>query len=326
MAPRSPALTTGVQPYDAFPLGFNSALCRLFYRLNSLISLQLNNLNLVSTTVQLENSVVSHRRTPGNMVWRRKPCSSSTPSSGPHLSLFPLSDPSMVPSQTYTAPKITFGINGLANGGGAVGDPASLGVAPVMLGETSASYTAAGQSDIDYAVDLVPHWTNGAISQRVDIAELWCVTFFISHLSHIRWDFIYMLPPFLAYFSADIQNASLLETVYLHCGLYRSVLLFSSNTSDAVFRAPFTSPTNGGWHHIVWPQSAEPGLWSPGNGWAATGMACALATVIEAPVALYTTEIVDGARGALTDSGLLRNYLNDTTTGHGFGGISGTAL
>ncbi|KAJ7142593.1 hypothetical protein C8R44DRAFT_725930 [Mycena epipterygia] len=106
--PRSLALITGVQLYNAFPLGFNCAHCR---------------------------------RTPGN--------------------------------RTYIAPKITFGINGLATGGGAVGDPASLGVAPVMLGETSASYTAAGQREIDYAVDVVPHWINGAISQRVDVAELW---------------------------------------------------------------------------------------------------------------------------------------------------------
>ncbi|KAJ7142603.1 hypothetical protein C8R44DRAFT_974264 [Mycena epipterygia] len=305
------SLTTGIQPDDAFLLGFDSAHCR---------------------------------RTPGNRVRPHKPCSlsstaRSTPSSGPHLSLFPPSDPSTVPSQTHAASKITFGINGLSNGGRAVGDPASLGVAPVMLGETSASYTAAGQSEVDYAIDVVPHWINGAISQRVDVAELWCVTFFISHLSHIRWDFIYMLPRFLAYFAADTQNASLLETAYLHCGLYHSVLLFSSNTSDAAFRPPFTSPTHGSWHHIIGPKAPS---------WACGARAPAgrprtwrvLATVLNAPVALNTTwrksaitdrtawirEIVDGARGAPMDSGLLRNYLSDTTTGHGFGQISGSAL
>lgn len=153
-----------------------------------------------------------------------------------------------------------------------------------------------------------------------------------------RADFMYMAPPFIAYFAADSNNASLLETAYLQCGLYREVLLFSSNASS--FDPPQTSVTNGLWHHIVGPQSAEPGLWSSSNGWAAAGMARVLATIIKAPVAAGTSwrataiadltswikEIVDGARTSPTDDGLLRNYLNDTTTGHGFGEISGSSL
>jgi rhamnogalacturonyl hydrolase YesR len=147
-----------------------------------------------------------------------------------------------------------------------------------------------------------------------------------------------MAPPFIAYFAADSNNASLLETAYLQCGLYREVLLFGSNAST--FSTPRTSVTNGLWHHIVGPQSHEPGLWSSSNGWAAAGMSRVLATVMKAPVAAGTSwqaaaitdltswikEIVDGARGSPIDGGLLRNYLNDTTTGHGFGEISGSSL
>lgn len=150
---------------------------------------------------------------------------------------------------------------------------------------------------------------------------------------------MYMAPPFIAFFAADSNNASLLETAYLQCGLYREVLLFSSNSSTP---SPVgTSTTNGLWHHIVGPQSAEPGLWSTGNGWAAAGMARVLATVIKAPVAAaapwqataiadltgWIKEIVDGARASPMDGGLLRNYLNDTSgDGHGFGEISGSSL
>ncbi|KAJ7045829.1 hypothetical protein C8F04DRAFT_940064, partial [Mycena alexandri] len=239
----------------------------------------------------------------------------------------PAIDPSTNPSLAYALAKIPFpfGSHGLSNGDGAVGDPASLGVAAVMIGKTKASYAAAAQQEINYIINLAPRWPNGAISQRADVAELWA-------------DFIYMAPPFIAYFAADSNNATLLKTAYQQCGLYREVLLFGSSAST--FDPPKTSITNGLWHHIVGPQSPEPGLWSTGNGWAAAGMSRVLATVMKAPVAVGTSwrssaiadltswikEIVDGARTAPLDGGLLRNYLNDTTTAHGFGEISGSSL
>ncbi|KAJ7680624.1 hypothetical protein DFH06DRAFT_1163726 [Mycena polygramma] len=234
---------------------------------------------------------------------------------------------SEAPALAYALAKIPlpFGLHGLSNGDGAVGDSASLGVGAVMLGRTNASYAIAAQEEINYIIGLAPRWPNGAISHRADVAELWA-------------DFIYMAPPFIAYFAAESNNASLLETAYLQCGLYREVLLFGSNAST--FSPPRTSVTNGLWHHIVGPQSAEPGLWSSSNGWAAAGMARVLATIIKAPIALGTSwrataiadltawikEIVDGARASPMDGGLLRNYLNDTTTGNGFGEISGSSL
>ncbi|KAJ7728269.1 hypothetical protein DFH07DRAFT_1066405 [Mycena maculata] len=240
----------------------------------------------------------------------------------------PTLQPSSVPALPYAAARIVIGTgaNGLSDGDGAVGDPASLGVVAVMLGKTNDTFAIAAQSEIDYIIGEAPRWVNGAISQRSDVAELWA-------------DFMYMAPPFIAYFAADSSNASLLETAYLQCGLYRQVLLF--NSDSATPSAVGSSATNGLWQHIVGPQSADPGLWSTGNGWAAAGMARVLATVIKAPIAASTSwqagaisdltgwiqEIVDGARTAPMDGGLLRNYLNDTSgDGHGFGEISGSSM
>ncbi|KAJ7122692.1 hypothetical protein C8R43DRAFT_1032267 [Mycena crocata] len=250
----------------------------------------------------------------------------------PDLSVFglapfpvPARAPETVSSLAYAATKIQFGIHGISNGGGAAADPASLGVAAVMLGKTNDTFANATQAEIDYVLDLVPRWPNGAISHRADFAELWA-------------DFMYMLPPFIAYFAADTNNATLLEASYLQCGYYREVLLFGSNATE--FAPTNTSVTGGLWHHIVGPQSPEPGLWSTGNAWAAAGMARVLATIIKAPVAhgtkwrhdaiadltAWIKEIIDGARAAEMDGGLLRNYLNDNSTEHGFGEISGSAL
>ncbi|KAF7307758.1 hypothetical protein MKEN_01135900 [Mycena kentingensis (nom. inval.)] len=122
------------------------------------------------------------------------------------------------------------------------------------------------------------------------------------------------------------------------CGLQRQVLLFLDNSSTP--SAPFTSATKGSWHHIIGPQSYEPGLWSTGNGWAAGGMARILATIMKAPVAKHAPwkkeaitdltnwikEIIDGAMASPHEPGLLRNYLNDTVSAHGFPEISGSSL
>lgn len=141
---------------------------------------------------------------------------------------------------------------------------------------------------------------------------------------------MYMVPPFIAYYAADVGNATLLQESVKQCGHYRQVL--RSNT---------TQPHRGVWEHIIGPKTHDSGLWSTGNAWAAAGMARVLATVIRAPVARNTTwregtindltgwitEILDGAMASSMDGGLVRNYMNkmDRTAG-GFGEISGSAL
>ena len=80
-----------------------------------------------------------------------------------------------VKALAYAASKITFGQNenALADGGGAVGDPASLGVSAVMLGKTIPSFGQAADATVDYLLNSAPRYYNGAISQRVSSPELW---------------------------------------------------------------------------------------------------------------------------------------------------------
>ncbi|KAJ7162598.1 hypothetical protein C8R43DRAFT_1086475 [Mycena crocata] len=239
----------------------------------------------------------------------------------PHLSVFG-STPfpvqtihvECVESLEYAASKIVIGTgpNGLSDGDGAVGDPASLGVSAVLLGKTNTTYDDAVTEEIDYITHSAPRWSNGAISHRTDVAELWA-------------DFIYMAPPFLAYAAADRRDLDLLRESYVQCGLYREIL----------------QEDDGVWEHIIGPQHQDTGLWSTGNAWAAAGMARVLATLMKALVppsvnwridaiadlTRWIQEILDSAMGFSKDDGLLRNYLNDRAgDGHGFGEISGSSM
>jgi hypothetical protein len=138
-----------------------------------------------------------------------------------------------------------------------------------------------------------------------------------------------MAPPFLAYYGAVTNNLSLIKEAVFQCGAYRETLQVKSG------------PFAGLWQHIIGPQHYDPGLWSTGNAWAAAGMTRVLATVLKSPVARqdsswrgtaiadltsWIKEIVDGAIITPLDNALLRNYLNDTDSAHGFGETSGTAL
>jgi len=244
----------------------------------------------------------------------------------PSLSVFG-SAPFPVPSTNkkdakalaYAASKIVFGqgVNALSNGDGATGDPASLGVSAVMLGKTDQQYASASQATIDYLMKSAPRYYNGAISHRVSTAELWA-------------DFVYMAPPFLAYYAVDSSNDTLLHETVNQCGYYRQIL--QSNT---------TLSYKGAWEHIIGPANKDTGLWSTGNGWAAAGMTRVLATVMKAPVtqgaawrqnaivdlSLWIKEILDGAIASSLDGGLVRNYLDDADPkAHGFGEISGSSI
>ncbi|KXN82777.1 hypothetical protein AN958_02216 [Leucoagaricus sp. SymC.cos] len=216
------------------------------------------------------------------------------------------------------------GVNGLADGDGAVGDPASLGVSAVLLGdyladEEGEKYFNASVGEVEYIVNEAPRWENGAISHRVEQPELWS-------------DFIYMAPPLLAYYAVHTANLTLLQEAVEQCGLYREVMQVDNG--------------NGLWQHILGPPIPDPGLWSTGNAWVAAGMTRILATVMRAPASLYKSykhkqwkeeaidslttwiqEILDGAIDSPMDNGLLRNYLDDVSRdGHGFGEISGSTL
>lgn len=145
-----------------------------------------------------------------------------------------------------------------------------------------------------------------------------------------RADWMYMVPPAFAYYAIDSNQPQVMVETLKQCEQYREVL-----------QANITDPWKGVWHHIVGPQSPELGLWSTGNAWAVGGMSRVLATIHKAPKGIlepafvdeasgklvqFIKEILDGALASPRDDNLLRNYLNDTTTGHGFGEISGTTL
>ncbi|KAF6756331.1 family 88 glycosyl hydrolase [Ephemerocybe angulata] len=218
----------------------------------------------------------------------------------------------------YAAKKITFGTgsDGLVNGNGAVGDPASLGVSAVLLGKTEKKYMDAAKQTAGYLVGSTRRQWNGAISHRRDVTELWS-------------DFLYMAPPFLAYYAVHTKNGTLLQESVSQCRWYRQIL-----------RANTTAAYKGSWHHIIGPQSADWGLWSTGNAWAAAGMVRVLATILNSPFAgtlnwrdaaatdlnWYIREIIEGAMGSPMTGGLVRNYINDVSGAGGFGEVAGSAL
>lgn len=101
----------------------------------------------------------------------------------------PAVDREEVKALVYAAKKITMGIhpaNALADGNGAVGDPASLGVAAVMLGKEDRRYARAASKTMDYLVNSAPRVWNGAISQRVSAPELWFVLFLSLYRHHLK--------------------------------------------------------------------------------------------------------------------------------------------
>ncbi|EDQ98100.1 uncharacterized protein LACBIDRAFT_310937 [Laccaria bicolor S238N-H82] len=231
--------------------------------------------------------------------------------------LIPALPAARVIALNYALSKVDFGTGyvALSAGSGAVGDLLSLGVSAVMLGKLDGEYMAAAKETVDVLLTQIPRWSNGVISHRPDVAELWA-------------DFVYMVPPFLAYYGADTQNASVLLQSYTQCQLYQQVLQPSSGSA---------------WMHIMDPQNQDTGLWSTGNGWAAAGMTRVFATFLKSPFAQqlngsaqvdavegltgYIKEILDGAMSSPMSFGLLRNYLNDTSgDGQGFPEISGSTL
>ncbi|KAF8871057.1 hypothetical protein CPB84DRAFT_1855203 [Gymnopilus junonius] len=185
----------------------------------------------------------------------------------PKLSVFganpfpvPTVNYSTVVALNYAAQNVNWGTgySAFASGDGATGDPASLGVSAVLIGKTNSTFAWAVNQTATGLLQDVPRFANGAISQRGDVAELWA-------------DFMYMAPPFLAYYAADQENLSLLQETVHQCTLYRQVL--KANRTDSM---------NGLWMHIIGPQNQDTGFWSTGNGWAAAGMTRVMATVMKA--------------------------------------------
>ncbi|RPD56883.1 hypothetical protein L226DRAFT_538351 [Lentinus tigrinus ALCF2SS1-7] len=197
--------------------------------------------------------------------------------------------------------------------GGAAGDPPSIGVAVLLANWTGAGsrdgldYAGAAQEQLEFLLTSVPKTSDGAISHRTEEVALWS-------------DFVYMVPPFLAYYGVLTQNQTLLQLAYDQCRLYRQYLI----DDDA----------GGMWRHIVQGSTPDSGHWTTGNGWAAGGMLRVLGTIQHSQYAKkmknqandlrgWVAEIHDGIYPHLQTTGLFTNYADDGST---FDDASGTAI
>ncbi|KAG6849046.1 hypothetical protein H0H93_011807, partial [Arthromyces matolae] len=234
---------------------------------------------------------------------------------------------------SYAAQKIKFGSGSgaLSAGSDVVGDPASLGVGAWLLGKKEGyeQYKAAAVETYGYVTGSAPRAWNNAISHRAKYVEIWA-------------DFMYMAPPFLAYYAADTANITGLQEAVFQCQAYRQILHYNTSSPDDTF--------SGLWEHILGPTTnLDPGMWSTGNAWAIAGITRVLATVIKAPViqgssddetaeiaawrktaiddlTTLVKEILDGvidSGDASYENGLVRNYFNNPTI---WGETSGSSL
>ncbi|GAA5912049.1 uncharacterized protein JCM6883_007091 [Sporobolomyces salmoneus] len=160
-------------------------------------------------------------------------------------------------------------------------------------------------NQVEAILQRTPRTSDGAISHRSESTELWS-------------DFMYMVPPFLAYYGVMTKNTSLIDEAYTQSRLYRQYLL---------------APSIGLWRHIALGSSPDPGLWSTGNGWAANGMLRVVGALQNSDyedqysseiqdLTEWTREIIDAAWKQPMRDGLLYNYLNETDS---FAECSGTA-
>ncbi|KAF8152554.1 Six-hairpin glycosidase-like protein [Crassisporium funariophilum] len=199
---------------------------------------------------------------------------------------------------------------------GSAADPASIGMSVLLANWTGQDggdidYAGAATDQLDYLFQKVPMTSDGAISHRVEQVQLWS-------------DFVYMVPPFLAYYGVVTRNRSVVEESYNQIKLYRNYL---------------RDPKQNLWKHILLGSSGnDQGFWSTGNGWAAGGMLRVLATMKRSEyantfkneqndLANWVREIHSGMYPHLSSQNLFTNYADQPATAPGnFYDASSTAL
>jgi rhamnogalacturonyl hydrolase YesR len=194
---------------------------------------------------------------------------------------------------------------------GAVGDPASLGVPMLFANWTGAKggdYATAINQQLDYLLHDAPRSDDGAISHRSDVVQLWA-------------DFIYMAPPFIAYYGALARDSTLLETAYNQIALYHSALSPASDNSPL-------------WRHVVGGAWEDPVHWATGNAWVAAGILRVLETIArssfqpsftdqQTQLVVWAYNITSAAWSYQQTNGTLLNVLDDPAS---FADSSSTAL
>jgi hypothetical protein len=130
--------------------------------------------------------------------------------------------------------------------GGVLSDVHRIGLGVAVL---LANWTRSDLSDLSFAQDdrqqlvyltsVAPRTADGAISHRNDQVQLWA-------------DFVYMAPPFIAYYGAlagGSSEATLMQDAYDQCRLYRNYL----------------RDDPGLWRHIVLGNGEDARHWGTGT-------------------------------------------------------------
>lgn len=206
------------------------------------------------------------------------------------------------------------------------------------------AYFEAAKRQAEYFVNRATRFqinaSSSAISHRDEPAQLW-------------GDFIYMVPPFLAYYGVATQDLHFLEEAVHQCRLYNEVLRTNITLETG-------QTCHGLWRHIVSDPAVlpdgkccnDPNVWLTSNAWAVAGMTRVLATIskwrppLESPISAANARFLDeGTKGLLdiltsmlectmgqardSASGLLENYLDGPShlpARYAFGDTAGTAL
>ncbi|KAG9041159.1 hypothetical protein FS837_012652, partial [Tulasnella sp. UAMH 9824] len=164
---------------------------------------------------------------------------------------------------------------------------------------------------MDFLLNQAPRTDDGAISHRSERVQLWS-------------DFIYMAPPFMAYYAALSQpniDRDLLYESYNQIKLYRNYLF---------------DDDPGLWKHIVMGNFQDNGHWSTGNGWVSAGIMRVLCTINQTTVGYqpefvaaqrdlqnWATEIVNNIWEFQKDDGSINDYADQNDS---FSDSSSTAL
>lgn len=201
---------------------------------------------------------------------------------------------------------------------GSAADPAANGPCILLANWTSAEndsgndFGGAARRQLEYLLsDAVPKTADGAISHRVNEVQLWN-------------DFVYMVPPFLAYYGALTSNRTLLAQAYDQVRLYREYL---------------RDEKTGMWRHVMLGSSGnDENFWTTGNGWAAAGMLRVHATIQNSEYAgnfkkeqknlqKWIDEVHNSIYKHLDDTGIFPNYAGQPADApNNFYDTSGTAL
>ncbi|KAG8960147.1 hypothetical protein FRC03_007012 [Tulasnella sp. 419] len=229
--------------------------------------------------------------------------------SSTYLSPTPPSSASLEPVISIARDAVNSRTNDQLVRDGSAADPCSLGVA-VLLGNWTnapgANFVPAANDQLQLILDpsRTPRSPEGAISHRTEYAQLWS-------------DFVYMVPPFLAYYGAVTSNKTLIAESVRQIELYRDAL-----------RSGESGPEENLWKHIVMKAPNgfnDLGYWSTGMGWAASGMLRVLGTIQNSPfskdfkdeqsqLSMWIQEIQEGMFNFLPESGLFTNYVDQPNT------------